>query len=287
MSVLDVEAVQAFVLVADLGSFTKAAQAIGTSQAAISVKVKRLEDSLGYRLLERTPRRVQLSMHGSAFLNPARNFIRAHELALSSLSTGLRPLSLGISDQVTSPGLPTLLAHLNDYNPSLIIKIHIDSPCNLMNAYDKRELDAVIVRREDDPREGELLIRERFGWFAAPHWEYCVGKPLRLASLDRSCRVRTLVTQILDQAEIAWTEVFIGGGMTAIGTAISAGLAVAAVAHSVAPADTVEVGHLYGFPALPDSEVVLHSRLVDPSVRGALQTLVASFRGSTNRLPLK
>ncbi len=61
MSTLDVEAVEAFVTIADMQSFTRAAEALGTTQGAISVKLKRLEDRLGQRLLERTPRSVRLS----------------------------------------------------------------------------------------------------------------------------------------------------------------------------------------------------------------------------------
>ena len=70
MPALDIDSVHAFVLIADLGSFTKAASALDTSQAAISVKVKRLEDRLGYRLLDRTPRNVRLSTQGMTFLKP-------------------------------------------------------------------------------------------------------------------------------------------------------------------------------------------------------------------------
>jgi DNA-binding transcriptional LysR family regulator len=61
MKALDIEAVQAFVLTADLKSFTRAAEAMDTTQSAISLKIKRLEDGLGRRLLERTPRLVRLS----------------------------------------------------------------------------------------------------------------------------------------------------------------------------------------------------------------------------------
>jgi hypothetical protein len=49
--VLDVESVLAFVTIADFQSFTRAAEALGTTQGAISVKLKRLEDRLGYKLL--------------------------------------------------------------------------------------------------------------------------------------------------------------------------------------------------------------------------------------------
>ena len=47
MRMLDLEAVQAFVLTADLKSFTRAAEAMDSTQSAVSLKIKRLEDTLG------------------------------------------------------------------------------------------------------------------------------------------------------------------------------------------------------------------------------------------------
>lgn len=64
MDALDIEAVQAFVLTSDLQSFTRAAEAMHTTQSAVSIKVRRLEEVLGKRLLERTPRSVRLSPDG-------------------------------------------------------------------------------------------------------------------------------------------------------------------------------------------------------------------------------
>jgi DNA-binding transcriptional LysR family regulator len=278
MTALDVDSVHAFVLVADLGSFTKAAQALDTSQAAISVKVKRLEDRLGYRLLDRTPRNVRLSAQGTTFLKPARNFLAAHELAIAGLSTASRRLVLGISDQVAGSSLSNLLQKLNVYDPALVIEVHIDGSRNLMDAFDKETLDAAIVLRGDKRRDGELLARERFGWFASPQWEYAEGEPLRLASLSPSCTLRAIATQVLDKAGIPWTEVFIGGGIAAIGAAISAGLAVAAMAYRVAPVEAMDVGQRHGLPRLPDFDIVLHSTLTDSASQGALRTLAAAFR---------
>ena len=50
---------QAFLLVAELQSFTRAAEALGTTQAAVSMKLQRLEAVLGKRLVERSPRAVR------------------------------------------------------------------------------------------------------------------------------------------------------------------------------------------------------------------------------------
>jgi DNA-binding transcriptional LysR family regulator len=278
MTTLDVEAVQAFVLVADFQSFTRAAEALDTSQAAVSVKLKRLEDRLGERLIERTPRLVRLSARGAAFLGAAREFVAAHERAVAGLSSTTRRLALGISDQLGGPELPVLLARLHAYDPSLLMEVRIDASRNLLDAFDRGELDATIVRRDDDRRDGELLAQERFGWFAAPGFERREGEPLRLASLAATCGVRTVATRILDAGAIAWTEVFVGGGTAAVAAAVSAGLAVAALAFRVAPVGAVEVGERFGLPALPSSEVVLHSSLSDMRSREALRTLAAAFR---------
>jgi DNA-binding transcriptional LysR family regulator len=275
---LDVEAVQAFVLVADFQSFTRAAEALDTSQAAISMKLKRLEDRLGEKLIERTPRLVRLSTRGAAFLGAAREFLAAHERAVAGLSTTSRRFTLGITDQIAGPELPALLARLHAYDSALLIEVQIGGSRDLMDAFDRGTLDATIVRKEDDRRDGERLSRERYGWFAAPGFVHRQGDALRLASLAASCGVRNIATRALDAAGVSWVEVFLGGGTAAIAAAASAGLAVAALAHRVAPVGVVEVGEKLGLPPLPASDIVLHSTLSDARSRGALRTLAAAFR---------
>lgn len=278
MPTLDVEAVRAFVMVADYQSFTRAAEALGTTQGAISVKLKRLEDRLGHRLIERTPRSVRLSAQGAAFLDGARDFIAAHERALAGLQTPPRHFALGIAAHVAGPEVPTLLARLHAHDPALTIEVQLDNSRNLLDLFDRGELDAAIVQRDDDRRDGEKLANERFGWFAAPGFEHRCGDPLRLAALAPACRVRDIATRALDEAGVQWTEVFLGGGSSAVLAAVSAGLAVAALSYRVAPLGTVDIGDRYGLPPLPSGEVVLHSSLTDKRSREALRALAAAFR---------
>src|SRR5215470_8333846 len=116
MRALDLDAVNAFVLVADLHSFTRAAEAQGTTQSAISLKLKRLERDLGRRLLERTPRLVRLSADGAAFLERARDLLAAHDRALGG-DAAVHRLCFGISDHAAGPELAVLLSRLNGYDP--------------------------------------------------------------------------------------------------------------------------------------------------------------------------
>jgi len=278
MTTLDVDSVQAFVAIADFQSFTRAAEALGTTQGAISVKLRRLEDRVGQRLIERTPRSVRLSAQGAVFLDGARGFLAAHERAVAGLSACRRRFALGIAAHVAGPEVPTLLARLNAHDPGLTIEVRLDNSRTLLDAFDRGELDAAIVRREDDRRDGEVLGPEHFGWFAAPQFEHRQGEPVRLAALAPSCGVRDIATRALDGIGIPWTEVFLGGGSSVVTAAVSAGLAIGAFSCRLAPPGTVEVSQRFGLPDLPSSEIMLHSTLTDTKSREALRTLAAAFR---------
>jgi DNA-binding transcriptional LysR family regulator len=278
MATLDVDAVRAFVLVADLRSFTRAAEALGTTQAMVSVKLKRLEDRLGERLIERTPRLVRLSARGAAFLEAARDFLAAHERALAGLSTPSRRFTLGIATQVAGPELPLLLARLHAHDPALLIAVRLESSRALLDSFDRGELDAAILHRETDRRDGETLARDQFGWFAMPGFDHRPGDALRLASLAPACALRNTVLRTLDAAGVHWNEVFIGGGVAAVIAAVVAGLATAALARRLAPLGALDVEERFGLPPLPSSEIVLHSTLSDPRSREALRAVAAAFR---------
>ncbi|WP_395701363.1 LysR family transcriptional regulator [Aquabacterium sp.] len=283
---LDLDAVQAFVRIAELGSFTRAAEALDTTQAAISLKLKRLEERLGWRLIERTPRYVELSVRGAAFLEHARELLAVHDRALVAFAGARQRLALGISDHVAGPELPALIARMNALDPQLLIEIRIGSSADLLQAFDRREFDAVISRLDAGRADGEFLAEEGFGWFAAPGWQPPADAPLPLATLAEPCGVRAIAIQRLEGAGISWTEVFVGGGMAAVAAAVRAGLGVAAVAPRMVsaagggPQGVEDVGPRLGLPPLPRLPVLLHSRVRDARARAALAALASAYRSA-------
>jgi DNA-binding transcriptional LysR family regulator len=281
MTALDMEAVQAFVLTADLQSFTRAAEALDSTQSAVSLRIKRLERELGHRLLERTPRQVRLSVAGSNFLEPARRLIASHQSALEALDTRARRLVVGMSLHIVGAELPLMLKRMSAAEPSLAIDMRIDMSRQIVEQFERGTLDAAIVFRQDaGQREGEFLLNEQFAWIASPDFEYRAGESLRLATQAVPCSVRSIAVSALDAAGIPWTEVFVGGGVMAVGAAVAAGLAVAALGKRVAPPGTVDAGARFGLPALPAREVMLYSNLTDRRSRASLRNLAAAIRST-------
>ncbi|WP_186127566.1 LysR family transcriptional regulator [Burkholderia gladioli] len=284
MKPLDLDAVRAFVLVAELASFTRAADALDTTQSAVSLKIKRLEAHLGRALLERTPRVVRLAVDGEAFLPAARELLDVHQRALGTVATEPRRLSIGVSEHVAVPDLPALLTSLHRHDPSLSLEMHLGSSARLLADYDERRCDAAVVRHEpgeDPPREDAVpLFSEALSWLAAPDWAPRAGEPLPLSVLAGPCGVRAAALRALERAGIAWRERFTGGGVAAVAAAAAAGLAVCPLARRVAPRGLVEVGARFGLPALPISQVVLYSRVREPRSADTLRRFTASLAAS-------
>ncbi|MFJ1756053.1 LysR family transcriptional regulator [Kitasatospora sp. NPDC088134] len=93
---MDLEAVRTYAAVAATGQFQKAAAELSITQQAVSKRIAALERQLGVRLFTRTPRGVEPTIDGQAFLPHARELLRAAERALASVRADRRPLRVDV-----------------------------------------------------------------------------------------------------------------------------------------------------------------------------------------------
>lgn len=114
---LELDSLRIFVKVAELGSFTRAAQHLGLSKARASIRVSEIEAELGTRLLQRTTRAVRLTPDGEQLLTRARRLVlEAEELgsmfqAPSNLRGRVRvDAPVSFARNLFIPRLPELLA---------------------------------------------------------------------------------------------------------------------------------------------------------------------------------
>lgn len=278
---LDIDALRALVLLAEYSSFTRAAEALATSQAAISLRLKRLEVRLAKRLVERSPRSVRLTADGETLVAQARRILAAHDEALLALEGAPpRPLILGISDQTLGARLPALLAQWRDRLPGLRLEMRIGLSRDLSEAFERGALDAAILHHVGDkpPRGSDVIVKDRLGWFAAPDFSRTAGDRLPLLALAAPCAVRAAAIRALDAARVPWFEAFTGGGVSALAAALSARLGVAVMSRRAQPAGMVELGPKQKLPVLPATAILLRSRVSDPALSKALREIAAAIR---------
>ena len=77
-----------FYKVAKLKSISKVAKNIHISQSALSQQIQKLEDSLGYKLLERSNKGVELTEMGEIVLKYSENIIKVYENMMEELDKG-------------------------------------------------------------------------------------------------------------------------------------------------------------------------------------------------------
>lgn len=117
---------RSFLRVAELGSFTAAAEQLGLPKASVSLAVQRLEAEVGVQLLHRTTRRVRLTADGAQFQQRARDLLDDMEDLQgmfrrdTQLKGGLRvDMSSGLARQLVIPHLPGFL----EKHPGLEIEL--------------------------------------------------------------------------------------------------------------------------------------------------------------------
>ncbi|WP_328867295.1 LysR family transcriptional regulator [Streptomyces sp. NBC_00304] len=93
---MDTEAMRTFVRAADLGRLQHAADELGVTQQAVSKRIAALERELGVRLFTRTPRGVELTFDGQAFLSHARSVVAGVERAVAAVRPGSRALRIDV-----------------------------------------------------------------------------------------------------------------------------------------------------------------------------------------------
>ena len=115
---MDLEILRIFVKVAELASFTRAAEMLGIPKARVSTSVQQLEAQLGVRLLHRTTRAVHITQDGEQFLERCKELLAgAEELqtmfhqAPSALRGRLRvDMGIAFARDIVIPKLPDFLA---------------------------------------------------------------------------------------------------------------------------------------------------------------------------------
>lgn len=276
---IDLESVRLFILTVELGSFTKAAEAAGTVQPVVSQKLKTLEQRLGRRLIDRTPRHLRLTQDGQLFLPKARELLAKHEEALSFGDETPLHFSLAASDHAIGTRLSAAIRAMRAALPAnAVIEVNVGFSRNVKETFACGNADAAIIRRNGGGSDGEVLCRDRLGWRAAPDWRPRSNETIPLVSLGAECGVREIAVAELRKAGVDWRDSFTAGSCAALHEGILAGAGVAPMGD-ICARDLPNRGVELGLPPLPTSEIVLLSRARTSAHASAIRALAAAVSG--------
>jgi DNA-binding transcriptional LysR family regulator len=273
---LDLTALRAFVAVSDAGGVTRAAGLLNLTQSAVSMQIKRLEESLGISLFQRAARKLSLTPEGMQLLGFARRMLDLNDEATARLASDAfeGQIRLGVPHDIVYPAIPGILKRLSGQYPRLRINLSSSFTTLLRTAFDKGEVDVMLTTEDRPGPGGEVLSRQELVWIGADGGTAASQRPLRLGFKD-TCIFRPTAQAALDAAGIPWELAFEGDSEQAAEALVAADLAVSARLRGRWPDGTVEVSG-QGLPDLGSLSVCLYAA---PTTRGeAVEALMAELR---------
>lgn len=245
----DLNDLQAFRAVAELGSFRKAAEAVNISQPALSRRIDKLEEALGVRLFERTTRSVTLTTIGRVFAPSAEQLLDDLDVALLGIrdvsSSRLGHVTIACVPSVAYYFLPNVIANYRRRFPRIRVRLLDASANEVLGAVISGEADFGVsfIGSQEPEIEFKLLLQDRF--VAACRRDHPLARKKRVTwselyeheyvSVGKTSGNRLLLDQALSAVAPSAPSVCETRHVTTMLGLVEAGLGVAAVPSMAMP----------------------------------------------------
>ncbi|MBZ0228643.1 MAG: LysR family transcriptional regulator [Bauldia sp.] len=256
VATLDLDQLRTFVAIAETGSFTRAAEVVFKTQSAVSMQMRRLEERIGKPIFIRDGRASRLSEDGERLLGYARRMVRLSEETIAAfdeteLSGSVR---LGTPDDYAERFLPEVLARFSRSNPRVEVSVICEQSLELIQLARAGELELAIVTNCGEGAV-EVIRQEPLLWVASNQHGVEEEEVLPLALFKPPCLWRAAAIDSLTATGRKFRVLYQSANSTAVSAAVTAGLAVTALAESALRPGMRVLGEAEGFPRLPMCEI--------------------------------
>ena len=270
------EQLRAFVAVAETGGFLDAGRRLYRTQPAVTQSVKRLEEYLRCRLLERGQgQNTELTADGERFLPQVRDILARLDHSVNLLQ---RPelkgtIVVGVHHSMNSTELQAAISACMAVNKGLRIQVISDLSFRLLDMLDHGLLDVVIICRNKEETVGpgtmrHLLRREPLVWVGQKSgYSYTKGEEIPLVASVEACTNREAAENVLKNAGIPYYFSFISPSWESVCTAIAAGFGLSTVPRSEVWESYAIVPEEDGLPPLPFLRTELRTNSDSPVIR--------------------
>ncbi|SLN17519.1 HTH-type transcriptional regulator YofA [Pseudoruegeria aquimaris] len=282
---LDMTALRSFVAVAESGGVTRAAGFLNLTQSAVSMQLKRLEESLDLQLLDRSGRGIALTAAGEQLLGYARRMLQLNDEVYARLTDQAYEgeVVLGVPHDIVYPAIPQVLQRFNAEYPRVRVNLLSSYTRNLKAQFARGECDLILTTEDDCDSGGETLRNLPLIWVGAPGGQAWKQRPLRLA-YEHNCLFRSTVLDALDSAGIPWEMAVESDSTRTVEASVSADLAVHTSLAGMEPPYFERIAHNGALPELTGKKINLYTAdaTSDPIVRD-LAALLRQAYAKTDR----
>nr|WP_297459961.1 LysR family transcriptional regulator [uncultured Halomonas sp.] len=285
LPLLDSEVLRTFVAIAESGSFTRAARQVFRTPSALSMQIKRLEETLGQTLFVREARQVKLTPEGEVLLSYGRRLLKLNEEAVTHFLTPSLEgtVRFGTPDDVGSRILPRVLAQFARSHSAVQVDVVVGRSIDMLERLDKGELDLALVTAGTEGQgstHGEIVHTEPLVWACLDGGVAHERSPLPLALANHGCAWRAMALSALDRSGVAYRIAYTCESCAGQEAALLADLAVTPLPLSMALPPIRKLGQGDGLPFIGEYQVQLIRGVSNGPVSEVLAGyVIEAFRG--------
>lgn len=256
---LDTDQLKTLVAIADTGNFTRAAEEVHKTQAAVSMQMRRLEETVGRPLFAKNGRVNRLTPDGEHLLEYARRII---SLSNEAMTVFTEPelaghVRIGTPDDYAERFLPGIFARFARTHPLVEVEIICEASYVLLERIQNAEIDLAIATHRDCGAHGEVIRREKLCWVGSPRHKAEEREVLPLAAGPMTCSWRHAAAKALDAANRRYRVLYTSPSATALAATVMSGLAITVLPESAVRPGMRRLGAEDGFPELPICDIAL------------------------------
>lgn len=265
LPLLDTDLLRTFVAIAESGSFTRAARQVFRTPGALSMQIKRLEETLGQTLFLRDARQVRLTPQGEVLLSFGRRLLKLNEEAVAQfLAPQLEgKVRFGTPDDVGTRLLPGVLAQFARSHPAVQVDVVVGGSRTMLKKLDDGELDVVLItdgNEGQDPTRGEVVHKDSLVWAGRDGGDALRRSPLPVALANHGCAWRAMALGALDAAGIDYRVAYTCENCAGQEAALLADLAVAPMPRKLVRPPLRVLGEEAGLPAPGNYQLLMVRR---------------------------
>ena len=272
---LDLTALRSFVAVADTGGVTRAAAQLNLTQSAVSMQLKRLEESLGQSLLDRSNRSVSPTAQGELLLSYGRRLLALNDEVWNRMTDQKfeGEIMFGVPHDIVYPHIPKVLKRFSTAYPKVKVSMVSSFTSELKSLFAAGECDVVLTTETGGAEDSVRLASLDLVWYGAPDGATWKERPLRIA-FETQCIFRPIVLKALDAAQIDWEMAVDTMSSMTVEASLSADLAIHARLKGTTPQYLEEIDHGGSLPDLPEFQV---NMMVAPPAQNPMAPLFAEM----------
>ena len=282
---IDILSLRSYILAEKQGSFAKAASNLNCSPAALSFRIKKLEETLGTRLFHRNYHSLQLTTSGKNLLAEANLMIKAHDRLLNSAHQieAQEIVKIGVPEDLTTSFFKDVMSCNSMAEKGINIELTMRLSRDLIDMANEEKLHMAIATVSPEFFGGELLGSRNLQWVAAPDFEWDNKHPIPLALHPNRCIYRDLILSVLEASGTDFRIIFSAQGSMSVQAAVATGMGLTVIAEGMVPQELIRVPDAWNLPDLGKIDIRLFkNKNLTPLQLELASILKATFSVSIN-----